>query len=267
MKAFLPLVLVLCGLGSVHGALVARYQFGTVNQGADTSGNSRNLTVTGGSTVFGSATINSVSLGTATFAGNPDGASASSYLSRTTGGTGVADIRNLTLVFWANGTTMTNSFNDLAAGSNGAAGGFEVQTDSGTNTNDRIVAYGTGAGSAATGNTGVNSEGVWHQYALSILNGTTTLYVDGVAVSTSGALGTATTGALTQLYFGRGADFNSPTARGWNGSIADAQLYDQALTSGELATLFANPGTVVPEPATAVLGGLGLLGLLRRRRD
>ena len=49
----------------------------------------------------------------------------------------------------------------------------------------------------------------------------------------------------------------------------DLAFWDETLTDAQIQTIFTN-GTngisVIPEPSAALLGGLGLLALLRRRR-
>ncbi|MCX6880646.1 MAG: proprotein convertase P-domain-containing protein, partial [Verrucomicrobia bacterium] len=58
---------------------------------------------------------------------------------------------------------------------------------------------------------------------------------------------------------------------GFTGQVADGNwtLFVADLSGGEVATLdnWSLSLTVVPEPGVALLGGLGLLTLLRRRRN
>ena len=46
----------------------------------------------------------------------------------------------------------------------------------------------------------------------------------------------------------------------------DIQFYDGALSASDVSYLYNNPGLVVPEPWTMGMLGLGLLGVLKRRR-
>lgn len=52
-----------------------------------------------------------------------------------------------------------------------------------------------------------------------------------------------------------------------NGYIAEVRIYDTAMTDAQIATVNAElTATYIPEPSVALLGGLGLIGLLLRRR-
>lgn len=101
---------------------------------------------------------------------------------------------------------------------------------------------------------------VWNHYALVVDAGasTSTLYVNGaVAASVPYAIATSIAGTPTRF----GAQF-APYAEFFNGALDDVRIYDGVLTGAEVVTL-ANP---VPEPATALMLGAGLLALLRRPR-
>ncbi|MBN2210574.1 MAG: PEP-CTERM sorting domain-containing protein [Sedimentisphaerales bacterium] len=51
----------------------------------------------------------------------------------------------------------------------------------------------------------------------------------------------------------------------FNGLMDDVQYYTNALSAAEVEYLYANPGAVVPEPATLVLLAVGGVAFLRRR--
>lgn len=243
------------------GTPIARYTFaGNAN---DTSGNGFNLATTG-SVVFGSATVNSVNLNTATVSNNSDGnVAAVSYLSRTAGFAGLT-LDTHSLALWANGTAMSNSFNDIASASNGAAIGYELQTNNGSFVNDRVTLFGT-SGLPTSNTSSIGSEGVWNHYAVTSAAGVLRYYVNGSLVGTGAGGGPS--GTLSDLWLFRGSTFNSPTARGWNGSIADVQVYGFTLTNADVASLAATPGSAIPEPSSALLlAAAPVAGLLARRR-
>jgi hypothetical protein len=64
-----------------------------------------------------------------------------------------------------------------------------------------------------------------------------------------------------QVIFGARTFWNGNIYGGLDALIHEARLYDGALTQAEIGGL-----AMVPEPSAALLGGLGMLALLRRRR-
>lgn len=86
------------------------------------------------------------------------------------------------------------------------------------------------------------------------LTGSTATFDSGAAQDTSAlSVGSAKSGS-DYVSFGAGFD------------IADVQIYDALQSESDLLFLANNPGVAVPEPGTAILGGMGLLILFRRRR-
>lgn len=117
--------------------------------------------------------------------------------------------------------------------------------------------------------------GSWHHAAMVYSSGSLTLYIDGSAVGshTSGV----GTNPFTNLLFGRERNNPDPSGdRDWDGMIDELAIWNRALTADEInntntgfnADSLYKRGTAglsIPEPSIALLGGLGLLSLLRRR--
>lgn len=244
-----------------QGALISHYSFDASN-GNDSAG-TNNLTSTG--TVTYTATGVPPGLGLAAAVGNNpnDNSNSPSYLSITAGiSAGGYSFTNFSVSIWFSETvSMTNRFNDILAisGAGGALTNLEYMTRSAAGSGVSMV-----NNEAFDSTSGVPwTTGTWHNAVF--VGGATSIsyYLDGTFV---GIDNVAPTGTLAELYLFRGGANNSGIVRGWNGQIGDVQLYNQNLTTQNVAFLFANPGSAVPEPSIALLGTIGMFGFLRRRR-
>lgn len=122
-------------------------------------------------------------------------------------------------------------------------------------------AYGNGdpswTGSFATSGA-IVTDNVWH-YVAGTLDGTTVkVYVDGIP--TSAPYSGAATSNLRDVRMG--SHWNG--ARYFNGLIDEVQLYDNVLSDSEIMDIYQG-NTVIPEPATMAMFGLGLIGMALRR--
>lgn len=120
--------------------------------------------------------------------------------------------------------------------------------------------YGIRATDSWTG-TGVTmpTDGLTHHYALVVdaAASTSKLYIDGILKNTlASAIATTPGGTNTRL----GNQFSSYSEY-LGGTIDDVRIYDNALTDNDISRIAA-----VPEPATMLALGLGVVALRRRRR-
>ena len=129
-------------------------------------------------------------------------------------------------------------------------------------------------GGGANNTVSLVNDGNWHM-AAAIIDANDTIstiqfYLDGNLITATGnttqLINTAGTGAGTgtnpnEFFI---ASNGNGTANNWIGSIDDVRIYNTALSESELDTVFN--AMAIPEPTAALLGGLGLLTLLRRRR-
>jgi hypothetical protein len=117
-----------------------------------------------------------------------------------------------------------------------------------------------------TSTTTVN-DGAWHQIVgVYTAGGNHSIYVDGAPAEQSKATVPMIDNVAAFYVGGVGAIGNPTVADGrYTGLVDDLQLYNNALTDAEVNTLFANPGKVVPEPASLSILGLATAATLIRR--
>jgi hypothetical protein len=96
----------------------------------------------------------------------------------------------------------------------------------------------------------------WVHLALIRSGGVTTFYIDGVAQS--GTITSAPTHDTPHISVDQGG------TNYFDGHLDEARIV--TFTSGESTTNILNALTAIPEPSSVLLGSLGMLTLLRRRR-
>ncbi len=256
-------------VGSSNAALVALYQFeNNFNDTGDAPANN-------GSAVGGA--------GFSTMTPPNNGGNNSLSLNGTTQYVTVPDENslditgNLTLAAWIRPTSFVNDQAGIIAKyQNGLSGnnrsyGLRLSNANGgadvTTNNLSFLISGTGAAGAGAFTAASNIElalDTWTHvaatYSTDGTTGTSRIYINGVldsAATTTSTTITSINASAAPLWIG--AQFADNQANRFAGQIDDARVYNNALSGSEIAAL-------VPEPSTALLGALGLLGLLRRRR-
>jgi hypothetical protein len=110
---------------------------------------------------------------------------------------------------------------------------------------------------ATDGVAGSFADNTWVHLALIRSGGITTLFINGTAQGTTYGVAPVHNTAHISVDPGGNAAY-------FDGLIDEARVV--TFTAGESSTNILNTLQGVPEPAAALLGGLGLLSLLRRRR-
>ncbi|MFC4993485.1 LamG domain-containing protein [Rubritalea tangerina] len=234
--------------GNVSAALVAHYTF-------DNAGNLGENSGSAGLTWNGSSGATAVS---GKFGGAAGFVPATDYWNSGFG-TAAVDFSNFTVSMHVKAPSAGNWTDFISF--NGGGGTLKIEQNSGGHAS--VYSTNTPGGAAVTIGGGAGPDirdGGWHQLGLVSSGGTLTLYIDGIAVESAAYAGS---GTITGLQLG--AEW--ALGRRTTADIDDVAIYDRALTAGEMAWLNVNVATeAVPEPSSAILIGLGGLGLVLRRK-
>ena len=147
----------------------------------------------------------------------------------------------------------------------GATNKLNFRIDNGANTNNVVFLSASGV---------TLEDNSWHHIAMTFNPGQSSggllVYLDGVSVADGNAGNTTgfNSGDINALgdadgskaYLGAFNLNGTASPKGLNGGLDDFQIWDGVLSASEVAAL------AIPEPSTAILGLLGALGLIRRRR-
>ncbi|MBN2211327.1 MAG: PEP-CTERM sorting domain-containing protein [Sedimentisphaerales bacterium] len=90
-------------------------------------------------------------------------------------------------------------------------------------------------------------------------------YLNGDLLDTETGIAYAPLPDVTLGSFSAGCRQGTTSPRYFKGWIDDVQYYDEVISDADVAYMYANPGSVVPEPATLVLLVMGGVAFLRRR--
>lgn len=104
------------------------------------------------------------------------------------------------------------------------------------------------------------ADNTWHHIAYVGDSTDVSFYIDGVKVGSDTTTPTNTVNDIMEI--GGSSRFTEHA----NALYSDIAIYDERLTDARIAQLAAGAPVIIPEPSAALLGGLGALLLLRRRR-
>lgn len=161
------------------------------------------------------------------------------------------------------------SFNDFLSIGTNDANQFYLESTTDSPNNGGLSLYHNGTPGGAAPAPGLDSAAglandVWHQIGLTSNGSLLKLYVDGASVASAAYTGTGAIN-LFQAAARLGA---GGSARRITSALDDLSLWNVALDDSQMSFLNSNVATtLVPEPSAALLGALGALALLRRRRN
>ena len=151
---------------------------------------------------------------------------------------------NFTLVAWVRTTdTTANSYVvGKATASPGAGYSVSLSPSGIANGTGRVLFSENGNTNNAVASTTVVTDGNWHQIiaVYNISSGFKAIYVDGTPVEQSNLSQTVSTNTVDFLI--GGVTVAGAPVAAFTGAIDDVQVYDRALSSGEINFLFNNPG-------------------------
>lgn len=240
---------------SSHGALVAHFSFDDAgNLGANTGSVATNWNEFSGVT----QTTGRFGVGAGSFTAGTSQAWDSDF--------NAVNLNSFTLSMHVktSETTAWKDFVSLGTGNNvvfvleqtDASGVYNYNVGNVGGVNEGQIGYAPGSSSFAVNN------GAWHHLGITVSNNTLTLYIDGVNRGSVVYTGSGASSAFQLASrFGTGS-------RAMTTELDDVAIYNEALTDAQMNWLSSNAAITnpVPEPSVALLGLLGVTGLLRRRR-
>ncbi|MEM6257584.1 MAG: LamG-like jellyroll fold domain-containing protein [Planctomycetota bacterium] len=257
------------GVGHAEADLIAHYTFDTDNAGTTPDEVGPNVATLGSQVQINTTVAGRIGGGALEMLGEPGsgnvgGPSSGAVTSNSFDWTN--DAR--TLSFWWKIDPQASQANNgtyVSFGDNSENGSrFDVKRLSSSAL--RVEVQGAGANSSPA-----IDDGEWHFIAVVVPNDAffndILWFVDGGAdISVDQNVVELVTGS-GPLAFGDSISTDTTFPRVPNGFLDDVQLYDEALTTEQIAFLYANPGSVIPEPGSLALLGVGGLFVLRRRRS
>jgi hypothetical protein len=266
MKRF-PILVLLASLATAHGALVAHWSFDS------------DFTADNGGSAFDLTAVNGAAAGSSTgkFGNAASFTRASSQYAFTSGNVLTAN-NDFSYSAWYNFTvaniTDTSRYFVLETTAGDSPSNTEAWTAS-VGLRDLTTATAPDdlqiftSPSQAVGTTTLTAN-VWQNVIVtydadggSTSNGILRAYFNG-STSPFATLDNITTTAVGGLVIG---GHRAGTGRNFQGLIDDIAFFDHVLTTQQISDLQTMSAPVaVPEPAVAFLAGLGILGILRRRR-
>ena len=128
-----------------------------------------------------------------------------------------------------------------------AGGGYELITD-GTGTSRSFDLLSSSLNFSTPAN---YTQNVWYAVAAVVQNGIGFIYVDGVLAATQ---------SLSAFSYSHGFQIGKNSEQStdfWGGSIDDVRLYNRALSSNEVASLYALGSQTAPPPPLTLAANLG----------